>query len=132
LPGKDWDLKNNEETIFGVAWKFDAEKSKAAGKELLHTDFKMGETVFDDAAAVGNYHAGYTGTFANVSRKAQLRWAGLGEAAKVNLGIGRTLERLAEIFIGFGNYGDNMADFYWNHQGMNAATEKKKEEKNIK
>ncbi|WP_208025610.1 polymorphic toxin type 44 domain-containing protein [Niastella caeni] len=132
LPGGDWDLKNDEESIFGVAWKFDAEKSEAAGKELLHTDFKMGKIVFDDAAAVGNYHAGYTGTSAGISKTTQYRWAGLGEAAKLNLGIGRTLSRLADNFAGTENYGDNMADFYWNTQGMNAASEKMKEKAKVK
>jgi RHS repeat-associated protein len=132
LPGSTWDLKSNEKTIFGVAWKFDAEKSQAAGKELLHTDFKMGKIVFDDAAAFGNYHAGYTGTSAGISKTTQYRWAGLGESAKLNLGIGRALSRAADNWSRTENYGDNMADFYWNTQGMNAASEKMKEDAKAK
>jgi RHS repeat-associated protein len=119
LPNAEWDLKNNEKTIFGVAWKFDADAEAAAGKPLLHTSFNMGDVKFEDAAAFGNYHAGYTGTHAGVSKRIQYMWAGLGEAAKGP--IGRTLSRLSENLSGTSPYGDNFADFYWNSMGMNAA-----------
>jgi hypothetical protein len=37
-----------------------------------------------------------------------------------------------ELHTGTEHYGDNMADFYWNNQGMNAAREKMKEEATVK
>jgi hypothetical protein len=84
LPNQVWDLKNNTGTIFGVAWAYDAKAQQEAqeGTTLKHTSFNMGVTKFQDAAAVGNCHAGYTGTHANLSRIAQYRFAGLGEVAK--------------------------------------------------
>ena len=67
LPNQVWDLKNNENTIFGVAWKFDLDAEAAAGGAITtHTSFNMGELVFTDAADFGNFHAGYTGTHAGV------------------------------------------------------------------
>lgn len=116
LPNQVWDLKNNKATIFGVAWAFDAkaQQEAPAGTTVKHTSFNE----FQDAAAFGNYHAGYTGVHADVSRTTQYTLAGLGEVAKFH---GDNTRRLTEIKYGIPPYGDQPIDYKYNTQGMNAA-----------
>ena len=111
-----WDLKNNKATIFGVAWAFDADAQSAApkGVTVMHTSFNE----FQDAAAFGNYHAGYTGVHSDVSRTAQYTFAGLGEIAKFH---GDNFWRINQIMYGIAPYGDHPTDYKYNTQGMNAA-----------
>ena len=110
LPGSDWDLKSNKSTIFGVAWAFDKLKP-------IKTSFTSVDFTFSNAADFGNFHAGYTGTYANVSKIAQYRLAGLGEVAKFH----DVFERLFQLNYNIPPYGDQPIDFMWNTRGMNAA-----------
>jgi hypothetical protein len=114
---RPWDFKNNQKTIFGVAWKHDMEMKAKTGKDD-HTGFTMGYIRFDDAAAFGNYHAGYTGTYAGVSVGVQEMWAGFGELAKLHP---NTLERIGQEIIGAPPVGDNFIDYLWNRRGMRDA-----------
>jgi hypothetical protein len=59
-------LRIKTTTIFGVAWEFD-ESNPAGG----HTSFTDGNTSFSSAADVGNYHAGYTGTYCGINYELQ-------------------------------------------------------------
>ena len=113
LPGCSWDLKNNTETIFGIAWKFDeAANIRADRIDVPNTEFQMGKTLFNDAAAFGNYHAGYTGTHAGVTVWEQWKWAGLGESVK------NFPSRLGRAFSNLPPYGDMPVDWVWNTSGM--------------
>ncbi len=66
-PNGDWDLKKNDGkegkplTIFGYAWASN-EKEKLSDEEKTKFVWK-GKNVFNNAADVGNYHAGYVGKF---------------------------------------------------------------------
>ncbi|HET9055204.1 MAG TPA: RHS repeat-associated core domain-containing protein, partial [Chitinophagaceae bacterium] len=110
-----WDLKNNESTIFGVAWQFD-ESSPGGG----HTSFTNGSTTFSSAADVGNYHAGYTGTFAGINYDAQ--WVGAGVAEMLKKGEYGKIVNPATYYSA--PYGDNPVDYKWNTQGMTDAANK--------
>jgi len=110
-----WDLKNNESTIFGVAWQFD--ESSAAGG---HTSFTNGSTTFSSAADVGNYHAGYTGTYAGINYEAQWMGAGVAEMLK----NGQYGKMLNPATYKSAPYGDNPIDYKWNTNGMTDAANK--------
>jgi len=117
LPNQVWDLKNNKQTIFGVAWAFDAAANERApaGTAQKFTSFNMGEMTFGNAADVGNYHAGYTGVHADVSIRLQLTLAGLGEVAKFH---SDDPKRIGEIVSGTIPWGDQPVDFRYNTRGM--------------
>lgn len=123
LPGHDWDLKANTNTIFGVAWKFDKDIKKAAGGDNdTFFGFKgMGENGKFTAADFGNYHAGYTGVAAGVSQRAQYSFAGFGEMAKFR-GVGDMLHRVNEILFNVSPNGDQRPDFHYNTDGMTDAS----------
>jgi RHS repeat-associated protein len=110
-----WDLKDNNNTIFGVAWQFD-ENSSGGG----HTSFTDGGTTFSSAADVGNYHAGYTGTYAGINYDAQWMGAGMAEMLK-NGDYGKMLNPGTYYSA---PYGDNPVDYKWNTQGMTDAANK--------
>ena len=62
----DWDLKNNENTIFGLAWEYDENYNESITnkKKEKYTQFDWGTNyTFGNAADIGNYHAGYTGKY---------------------------------------------------------------------
>ena len=73
--GADWDLKNNTETIWGVAWNYD--KANAT-----QTTFSCNRFSNANAADVGNYHAGYTGIMAGIGKYILCKGAGLAETVK--------------------------------------------------
>ena len=105
-----WDLKNNENTIFGVAWSFDEGKTSK-------TSFLYGDIKFGNAADVGNYHAGYTGTSAGINYEAQ--WVGAGVFEMLKNGEYGKLINPATYYSA--PYGDNPVDYKWNTQGMTDA-----------
>lgn len=116
LPTHEWDLKNNMNTVFGVAWDFDKKQSTVYGTDS-HTSFQfkgLGENGTFNAADVGNYHAGYTGVAVGMSQRAQYTWAGLGEMAKGN----NITKRLRETVFNVSPNGDQRRDFHFNTQGM--------------
>jgi hypothetical protein len=106
-----WDLKDDykgaEPTIFGVAWKFDLD-AKVADPQASNTSFTYGTYQFSSAADIGNYHAGYTGTYAGVDYDAQ--WYGAGVAEMLN-----PLTYISP------PYGDNPVDYKWSTLGMTDA-----------
>jgi len=83
----DWGLKNNKNTIFGVAWEYDLAHQQNPNTFFEYKNFQIDGKF--NSADVGNYHAGYTGIIAGVSQRAQYTWAGLGEIAKGNNVLGR-------------------------------------------
>ncbi len=107
-----WDLKNNTNTIFGVAW---------AVEKNLKTTFSFGNNESMSAADVGNYHAGYTGRAAGIPN--YLLWKGAGFAETIKefkdgstiLAIGRAHLLLIPSFY---PSGDRLEDFKWNTKGM--------------
>ena len=132
-----WDLKNNKETIFGIAWDYDKENDDKNG---MFTKFLWGNHyTFSSAADVGNFHAGYVGKYAGgfpgFSDNTLLMGAGFAEGMKHygnsdNLLATSSALRLAtgissSVFSGNGNVvfagGDNYVDNYWNKEGMNYA-----------
>jgi RHS repeat-associated protein len=120
MPHGEWDLKANKSTIFGVAWAYDQDiKGKTGGDNDTFFSYKgfsenvNGVTKFT-AADIGNFHAGFTGIAAGVSRQTQYNWAGLGESLK---GTGS----FSQLWNGVAPYGDRPIDYFWNTTGMNAA-----------
>jgi RHS repeat-associated protein len=117
LNGK-WDLKNNKETIFGVAWEYDI-KRDAADTKNEHTEFLYNDCdkYLFDAAAVGNYHAGFTGSVIGISTRLQKMGAGFVEQTKGD--VSKNLKQYVK-WVKFMSrpYGDAKHDFYWNERGM--------------
>ena len=121
--GSDWDFKNNEETIFGLAW---SEKRK--------TTFSFDDNTGMSAADVGNYHYGYVGKFVNggegYSDYILCKGAGYAESVKEwnegnkLLALWRFNFLLAPLNM---RSGDRKADYKWTTAGMKDAREKKKE-----
>ncbi|MHA4811761.1 polymorphic toxin type 44 domain-containing protein [Flavitalea flava] len=115
-----WDLKDDYKgknpTIFGVAWKFDLD-AKKADPNAANTSFTYGAYKFSSAADVGNYHAGYTGTYAGVDYDAQWKGAGIAEILKNK----KYLQLINPSTFASPPYGDNPIDYKWNTQGMTDA-----------
>jgi RHS repeat-associated protein len=127
LPGNHpWDLKGNTKTIFGVAWAFD----ESTGKGKPHTAFSFNfnnhtlNLEFSSAADVGNFHAGYTAMYANLSVASQRLFAGVGEKLKNAKDLdGKNFwgnSWLSPPFM------DKKADYFWNKMGMVAGDYDKK------
>ena len=118
-----WDLKNNKNTIWGVAWKFDEENK-------TNTNFTFSTYSNMSAADVGNYHAGYTGKFLygghGLPDGILLDGAGFAEIAKC-LSRGQYKEGVMRAFISLmpppfnTTRGDRYVDYLWNKQGMSDA-----------
>jgi hypothetical protein len=79
---------------------------------------------FASAADVGNFHAGYTGSYANIPYQVQRLFAGAGEKAK------NAVDKDGKNF--WGNswlsppFMDRKPDYFWNKIGMVAADYDKK------
>ena len=114
-----WDLKDNNSTIFGVAWQFD-EAAIKNNPSAEHTSFTDDGTTFSSAADVGNYHAGYTGTYAGINYEAQWMGAGVAEMLK----NGEYAKMLNPATYYSAPYGDRPIDYKWNTQGMTDAANK--------
>jgi RHS repeat-associated protein len=117
FPGSEWDYKDN--TIFGITWAYDL-KMRLVNDSYENTIFTSNERDYDDAAQFGNFNAGYTGTYAGVSARAQYIFAGLGEVAKHRSPEDMSW-RLMQIELGIAPYGDEQNDYEWNTRGMRAA-----------
>jgi len=124
-PGGKWDLKNNTNTIFGVAWKHDDDNK-------TETKFEFGANQNMTAADVGNYHAGYAGryTYEGEGMSYFTLWYGAGaaELAK-SISEGRFLDanqQIWEMKHAVPPYGDRKTDFKWNTRGMVGADANKK------
>ena len=122
LPNGEWDLKNNENTIFGVAWAHGQDvKTKTGGDNDTYFNFHgLNEGGKFTAADFGNFHAGYTGIMAGISQEVQYQFAGLGEVAK-DRSISDMIHRLTEIYTNVAPYGDQPRDFHFNTGGMETA-----------
>jgi len=124
LPNSDWDYKNNENTIFGVAWAFDMgqKRNLKAGEKETNTSFTddvlKGHPTWASAADFGNFNAGYTGIYAKVPILHQYKWAGAGELAKGHLDADNRLNQWMQ---NVAPYGDNLRDYHFNNFGMQAA-----------
>jgi RHS repeat-associated protein len=109
-----WDLKNNEKTIFGVAWKNEENNG-------IKTTFSFAEYADLSAADVGNYHAGYMGRRAGIHQYSLWKGAGFAETTK-DLGKGKYFSaymRALSLFNPFSKQsGDRSADYLWNTKGM--------------
>ena len=128
----EWDLKNTREsnrpgeteTIFGVAWNFDLQKSNSGN---VKTKFRTSDYLFLDAADVGNYHAGYTGTHAGISPMLQKIGAGVIEQIKqenwINFNPMNPWTGPDKFFTP--PHHDRPADYKWNTQGMSDAESEK-------
>jgi RHS repeat-associated protein len=112
--GSEWDLKENKSTVFGVAWNFDKGKTSK-------TAFSYGDVKFANAADVGNFHAGYTGTYAGVGFDEQWAGAGLAEMLK-NGEYGKAANPFTYMIA---PHGDNPTDYIWNTLGMTTAASEK-------
>ena len=111
-----WDYKDNTSTIFGVAWAFDAAQNKITGKDdhtnFLYKGFSI-NGVFN-AADVGNYAAGYTGTHVGLYNIVQQLGAGYVERDKQGASFDPSVYLHSP-------YGDRPTDYLWNTKGMNDA-----------
>ncbi len=118
----DWDLKNNQATIFGVAWHYDL--STQSERRGDRTDFTTAKLRFSSAADVGNFHAGYTGTHAGIP--VALQWLGAGVVEKIkNVGEGDWKSFFGNKMDGI-PFGDKMADWLYNTIGMGQALDEQK------
>ncbi len=120
-PDQEWDYKNNEKTIFGIAWAFDEDNKAKTGSETKTSftdDVLQGNPTWANAADFGNFNAGYTGIYAKVPILRQYKWAGTGELLK---GHPDAANRLDQWMQNRAPYGDNPRDYYFNTFGMQAA-----------
>ena len=117
-----WDLKNNTNTIWGVAWAHDQ-------KNKTNTTFSFGSYTDMNAADVGNYHAGYTGEHTKIPAYVLFKGAGAAETLKEwqkgskFIAIGRAGFLLNPASL---QSGDRRKDFLWNATGMQDARNRKK------
>ncbi len=120
-PKQEWDYKNNEKTIFGVAWAFDEDNKAKTGSETKTSftdDVLQGHPTWASAADFGNFNAGYTGIYAKVPILRQYKWAGAGELLK---GHPDAANRLNQWMQNIAPYGDNLRDYHFNTFGMQSA-----------
>ena len=115
--GGDWDLKNNEKTIWGVAWGYDNTNG-------TQTTFSCNRFSNASAADVGNYHAGYTGIMAGIGKYMLCKGAGLAETVKsfrnwrIFDGLYRANSLLTPLNL---RSGDRKRDYIFNTMGMGDA-----------
>jgi RHS repeat-associated protein len=116
-PGHPWDLKANSLTIFGAAWQFEQDSKHGDVNGIGNkTSFSYNGMSFRDAADVGNYHAGFTGTYAGVSYRSQ--WAGAGLAEQLK---NHSLGAINPLNYAMPPHGDAPMDYFWNTKGMTDA-----------
>ena len=112
-----WDLKNNKNTIWGVAWNYDMNN----GTKTFFISDLIGKA---NAADVGNFHAGYTGIKANISPYLLCKGAGAAECIKSikNLKLLDAVYRLNALLTPLNRRsGDRKRDYYYNTFGMRCA-----------
>jgi RHS repeat-associated protein len=109
-----WDYKDNESTIFGVAWKYDIDNGTA--NTTKETTFTYGNYSMN-AADFGNYNAGFTGAHAEIGSFFQYVGAGIIEMHK----NGETLKMLNPLTYTSSPFGDKQRDYNWNKTGIRDA-----------
>ncbi len=118
----EWDLKDNENTIWGVAWKYDHDNN-------TNTTFSCSRFSGANAADVGNYHAGYTGVMAHIPRYVLCKGAGAAETWK-SFKEERYTDAAKGAFQLLNPYdirsGDRKRDFWYNSIGMKDAVNGRK------
>ena len=113
----DWDLKNNKQTVWGIAWEYDHRNGTS-------TSFSCDRFSNANAADVGNYHAGYTGVKAGINWYFLCKGAGLAETVKsfrngkIFDGLLRANSLLTPLNL---RSGDRKRDYYFNRMGMRDA-----------
>ena len=122
----EWDLKNNKNTIFGIAWAYDLAGDIKDPKMLQHkhTFFQFQDFRFEnrfDAADVGNYHAGWTGTHMSILPYIQKVGAGTVEKLKQGFPAMAMPVFFEPLILNSDTYGDVKADYYWNTKGISDA-----------
>ena len=121
--------KNNEKTIFGLASNFDENNE-------TRTEFKTNKLVFKRASDVGNFHAGFTGSFtygeSGIPPTIQSIGAGLVETLKdtSRLNLHDLQEQIGNSSHPPGgqpgpSYGDEFDDYIYNNMGMQRAEQEK-------
>lgn len=108
---KDWDLKNNTETIFGLAWKFDGRLEADKFTNFLYKGLKMNGYL--NAADIGNYHAGFTGINVGIPRYLQYVGAGFFELKKQG-----SNSRFNPTTYLSAPFGDMARDYFFNRAGI--------------
>jgi len=134
----DWDLKNNRNTIFGLAWQKDEEKNKTKkniNKSFTQFSFKNYKL---NAADIGNYNAGYTGkfTYGEKGMPNILLWYGAGAAETLkdfkDIKLMDFAKQLKQMIYFQPPFGDEVDDFLWNTKGMYDAKKIKEKVNNDK
>ena len=113
----DWDYKNNMETVFGVAWRYDR------NHEVVHnrkrTEFTTSLLKFSSASDFGNFKAGYTGTHTGIPTV--LQWAGDGFFEKLKNISNGDWDNLTKNTMSAPFFGDKLPDWLYNTLGMSKA-----------
>lgn len=120
--GGKWDYKANKNTIFGVAWSYDLAQIEYSHVDR-HTNFYypgLGIGGIFNAADVGNYNAGYTGTLVGVWKWAQKVGAGVVEQGKMGNWENFNPNMWPDVFAD-APYGDRERDYQFNIRGMRDA-----------
>jgi RHS repeat-associated protein len=117
------DFKGDKPTIFGIAWEFDQKANKDKSSDSHNfTSFSSNNMFFTSAADFGNFHAGYTGSYAAIPPAMQYRGAGIVEIYK-NAQKDRTnyFQFINPLTYMVAPYEDKRADYYYNKQGIEQA-----------
>ena len=109
----DWDLKNNTNTIWGVAWHYD---KTFMTKTTFLCDYFSGVS----AADVGNFHYGYVGVLSGFSDEVLYKGAGIAEVVKLGAHKDPTFKsHFVELVWGKScKYGDQKQDYLFTTLGM--------------
>ena len=122
--GGKWDYKDNKSTIYGVAWAYDEVQRGKTGVDK-HTNFYfkgLGVGGMLNAADVGNYNAGYTGTHVGIWPIVQKIGAGHVEQLKQDFNgtMWNPVQYIRKVWMDK-YYGDMPRDYLFNTRGMNDA-----------
>jgi RHS repeat-associated protein len=119
---REWDLKGNINTIWGLAWSYHLTDNST------QTSFSSKNYLFNTAADFGNYHAGFTGSMVGVPTSLQEIGAGGYEQLKnlTSFELLNFITRSAEsnwLASPFNwnepqTFMDNSVDHFWNSTGM--------------
>jgi len=127
-PEGKWDYKANKNTIFGLAWSETLKKQKI-NPDAKHTSFRTEGFTFQDASDVGNYNAGFTGSWTynggGIYPVLQVVGAGFVETLK-DFSNGDFHDAFNQTNQLFGMpplppFGDEVDDFFWNTFGMSSS-----------
>ena len=118
--GSDWDMKNNEKTIWGYVWRQELDLNRTD-----KTKFSFGTYSDMTAADIGNYHYGYVGRFlySGIGLPSYVLWKGAGAAESVKefqdgskiIAFGRAADFCNPFSF---TSGDRPDDFFWVSRGI--------------